>query len=134
MFDIHHFTFIIIQSSLLKNLAQYIEALVFATDSPVSVEEIRLCLDETFETTFQEEDVIAAVEAVKNRYALDESGVELVEIAGGLQFMTKGAYHAVIATWLKQTTKKRLSQAAIETLSIIAYKQPVSKTEMEFLD
>ena len=131
MFDIHHFTFIIIQSSLLKNLAQYIEALVFATDSPVSVEEIRLCLDETFETTFQEEDVIAAVEAVKNRYALDESGVELVEIAGGLQFMTKGAYHAVIATWLKQTTKKRLSQAAIETLSIIAYKQPVSKTEME---
>ena len=45
--------------------------------------------------------------------------------------MTKGAYHGVIGTWLKQTTKKRLSQAAIETLSIIAYKQPVSKTEIE---
>jgi segregation and condensation protein B len=115
----------------MKNLAQYIEALVFATDAPVSAEEIRQCLEETFETELGEEDVTTAIEAVKARYRQEESAIELVEIAGGLQFMTKGAYHAVIGTWLKQTTKKRLSQAAIETLSIIAYKQPVSKTELE---
>lgn len=115
----------------MNNLAQHIEALVFATDAPVSVEEIRQCLEETFETEFREEDVSAALEELKARYRQETSAIELVEIAGGLQFMTKGAYHAVIATWLKQTTKKRLSQAAIETLSIIAYKQPVSKTELE---
>lgn len=115
----------------MNNLAQHIEALVFATDTPVSVEEIRQCLEATFETAFREEDIIAALEELKARYGQETSAIELVEIAGGLQFMTKGAYHAVIATWLKQTTKKRLSQAAIETLSIIAYKQPVSKTELE---
>jgi segregation and condensation protein B len=55
----------------------------------------------------------------------------LVDIADGYQFMTKGAYHNTIAIHLKQTTKKRLSQAAMETLAIIAYKQPVSKSELE---
>lgn len=55
---------------------------------------------------------------------------KLIEIAGGYQFMTKGAYHT-IAIHLRQTTKKRLSQAALETLAIVAYKQPVSKSEVE---
>ena len=77
------------------------------------------------------EDVASAIAEVKARYADDSFAIELVQIAGGLQFMTKGAYHGVIGTWLKQTTKKRLSQAAIETLSVIAYKQPVSKSEIE---
>ncbi len=115
----------------MNQLAQHIEALIFAADSSVSAEEIRQCLDETFETEFQEEAVSAALEEVKSRHAQEDSAIELVEIAGGFQFMTKGAYHPIIGTWLKQTTKKRLSQAAIETLSIIAYKQPVTKSEME---
>lgn len=54
-----------------------------------------------------------------------------MEIADGFQFMTKGAYHHTVATYLKQTTRKRLSLAAMETLSIIAYKQPVSKGDLE---
>ncbi|MBI5914664.1 MAG: SMC-Scp complex subunit ScpB [Bacteroidetes bacterium] len=115
----------------MEKLAQHIEALVFATDTPVSHEDIRQCLDETFGTEFSEEDIAAAVNQVKARYAADDFAIELVEIAGGLHFMTKGAYHPVVGTWLKQTTKKRLSQAAIETLAVIAYKQPVSKTEIE---
>lgn len=92
---------------------------------------MRQCLEETFETGLEEEGLAAALEELKTRYGQETSAIELVEIAGGFQFMTKGAYHAVIATWLKQTTKKRLSQAAIETLSIIAYKQPVTKAELE---
>jgi segregation and condensation protein B len=115
----------------LEKLAQHIEGLVFATDAPISKEEIKACLEETFETEFAEADIEAALGQIKERYSADEFAIELVEIAGGLQFMTKGAYHPTIATWLKQTTKKRLSQAAIETLSIIAYKQPVSKTDLE---
>ncbi len=115
----------------LEKLAQHIEALVFAADSPLSPDDIRQVLDEAFETEFSVEDVAAAIAEVKARFDDDDFAIELVQIAGGLQFMTKGAYHAVIGTWLKQTTKKRLSQAAIETLSIIAYKQPVSKTEIE---
>ncbi len=115
----------------MEKLAQHIEALVFAADSPLSPDDIRQVLDETFETQFSEEDIATAIEQVKARFADDDFAIELVQIAGGLQFMTKGAYHAVIGTWLKQTTKKRLSQAAIETLAVIAYKQPVSKTEIE---
>ncbi len=86
---------------------------------------------ETFETEFSEADIASSIEQIKARFSADDFAIELVEIAGGLQFMTKGAYHSVIGTWLKQTTKKRLSQAAIETLSIIAYKQPVTKTDLE---
>ncbi len=115
----------------MEKLAQHIEGLIFATDSPISPEEIRECLTETFETEFSEADIASSIEQIKARFSADDFAIELVEIAGGLQFMTKGAYHAVIGTWLKQTTKKRLSQAAIETLSIIAYKQPVTKTDLE---
>ncbi len=115
----------------MEKLAQHIEALVFAADSPLNAEEIRQCLEETFETEFTAQDVDNAIAEVKARYAVDEFAIELVQIAGGLQFMTKGAYHSTIGTWLKQNTKKRLSQAAIETLAVIAYRQPVSKTEIE---
>lgn len=115
----------------MEKLAQHIEALVFATDSPVSFNDIVECLEITFETTFDPEDVQSAIDQVRERFAREDSAIELVEIAGGFQFMTKGAYHGVIATWLKQTTNKRLSRAALETLSIIAYKQPVTKSEAE---
>jgi segregation and condensation protein B len=116
---------------ILEKLAQHIEALVFATDTPVNKSDILECLEQTFETPFSEEDVDAAIEQVRERYAQPDFAIELVQISGGLQFMTKGAYHAVIASWLKLTTNKRLSKAALETLSIIAYKQPVSKSECE---
>lgn len=115
----------------MERLAQHIEALIFAADAPLSPDDIRQVLEETFETEFTPADVDNAIAEVKARYAVDEFAIELVQIAGGLQFMTKGAYHATIGTWLKQTTKKRLSQAAIETLAVIAYRQPVSKTEIE---
>ncbi len=115
----------------MERLAQHIEALIFAADAPLSPDDIRQVLEEAFETEFTPEAVDNAISEVKARYAVDEFAIELVQIAGGLQFMTKGAYHATIGTWLKQTTKRRLSQAAIETLSIIAYKQPVSKTDIE---
>jgi segregation and condensation protein B len=126
-------TFAIYQTSILnlEHLAQHIEGLIFATDTPVSREDIGACLEETFGLAFSPEDVSGAIEQIKTRYGHHSFAIELVEIAGGFQFMTKGAYHPLIATWLKQTTKKRLSQAAVETLAVIAYKQPVTKAEVE---
>lgn len=115
----------------MDKLSQHIEALIFAADSPVTMEEIRECLNSTFEHDFSEEEIATAIEAVQHRYQQETSAIEVVEIAGGFQFMTKPAHHPTVATWLKQTTKRRLSQAAIETLSIIAYKQPITKAELE---
>lgn len=115
----------------MEKLAQHIEALIFATDSPIAQEDIQECIELTFETTFTPEDISQAIDQVTKRFDAEDSAIELVEISGGYQFMTKGSYHGIIATWLKQTTNKRLSRAALETLSIIAYKQPVTKSEAE---
>jgi len=115
----------------LEQLTQHVEALIFGADVPVTIDEIQNCLQETFETRFQKENIEAAIESLIERYRKEVFAFELVEIADGYQFLTKGAYHSVIATFLKQTTKKRLSRTAMETLSIIAYKQPVTKGELE---
>ncbi len=112
-------------------LAPHIEALIFATDQPVTFDELVSCLREALGQDFAEAEVREALEALHQRYADPAFAFEIVEVAEGYQFMTKGAYHPVVATWLKQTTRKRLSRAALETLAIIAYKQPVTKGEVE---
>ena len=112
-------------------LVQHIESLIFATPNPISGEDIQSCLEEAFGMQFPEEEIRAAIEGLKARYAGEEFSFEIVELAGGLQFMTKGAFHQTVGIYLKQTTRKRLSQSALETLSIIAYRQPVSKSELE---
>ena len=112
-------------------LTQHIEALIFATEHPVSVAEMKSVLDATFETDFETADILRGVEELKIRYAQEQFSFEIIEIANGFQFLTKPNYHNSVGMFLKQTMKKRLSQAALETLSIVAYKQPVSKTELE---
>jgi segregation and condensation protein B len=112
-------------------LAQHIEALIFTTEHAVSIKEIKSCLEETFETKVNQNDIETAIATLQERYKEGDFAFELLEVAEGFQFMTKPAYHNIIGTYLKQTTKKRLSQAALETLSIIAYKQPISKGELE---
>lgn len=116
---------------LLEYLAQHIESLIFASAEPISFKEIRECLEAVFEVSFAEEDLQAALGALRARYEQDDCAMEIVEIAGGYQFMTKPAYHQTVGMYLKQNTKKRLSRTALETLSIIAYKQPVTKSELE---
>ena len=110
---------------------QHIEALIFASPQAISVADIRSVLEEALQTEVADADVLAAIETIRERFRPDDFAFELVEIAGGWQFLTKGAYHHTVAIHLKQTTKKRLSQAAMETLALIAYKQPVTKSELE---
>ena len=115
----------------MEKLIPQIEALIFTTEHPVTVSEIKSCLDATFETEFSAEDIANSIAELVLRYKKGNFAFEIIEVAEGLQFMTKPEYHNVVGTYLKQTTKKRLSQAALETLSIIAYKQPISKSELE---
>ncbi len=112
-------------------LKQQIEALIFAAPQPIPFEEIRAVLEEASQNEVSEADILEALEQTRAQFSGEQFAFELVEIAGGFQFLTKGAYHHAIAIHLKQTTKKRLSQAALETLALIAYKQPVSKSELE---
>jgi segregation and condensation protein B len=112
-------------------LKQHIEALIFAAPQAIALTDIQLAVQENFQTEISEVDLLACLDLTRKQYEGEIYAFELVDIADGYQFMTKGAYHNTIAIHLKQTTKKRLSQAAMETLAIIAYKQPVSKSELE---
>lgn len=84
-----------------------------------------------FEADVPEKDILGAVENLEAKYAADEYSFELNHVAGGYQFLTKPAYQASIGILLKQQSKRRLSTSALETLSIIAYKQPVTKGDLE---
>lgn len=112
-------------------LKQHIEALIFASPQPVSVADLKTVLDESLQAAIGEEAIREAIDTSQNEFRDNRFAFELVEIAGGWQFLTKGAYHNCVAVHLKQTTRKRLSQAALETLALVAYKQPVSKSELE---
>lgn len=115
----------------MEYLAQHIESLIFSSEYPVTIEEIQSVLEEAFETELSVEDLEQALQQVMERYTADDYAFEVIAISGGYQFMTKGAYHNTVGTLLRQNTKTRLSRAALETLAIIAYRQPVSKGEME---
>lgn len=115
----------------MKNLLQHIEALIFVSEQAISLREIKNALEEMFEQNIDKEAIVELIEALKNKYVDEDFAFTVAEISGGYQFMTKKEYHTTIGTYLKQKTKKRLSKAALETLSIVAYKQPVTKVEVE---
>ena len=84
-----------------------------------------------FNADVPEEDIVGAIQRLEEKYQHEEYAFQLFKAAGGYQFLTKPAYQSSISILLKQQSKKRLSTSAMETLSIIAYKQPISKTEIE---
>ena len=84
-----------------------------------------------FNADIPEEDIVNVIKQLEEKYGRDEFAFQIFKSAGGYQFLTKPAYQASIGIMLKQQSKKRLSTSSMETLSIIAYKQPISKTELE---
>lgn len=112
-------------------LQNHIEALIFCSPTPIKIADIVACLSEMFGAEIPEEDVANAIKQLEEKYNTDEYSFQLYKAAGGYQFLTKPSYQASIGIMLKQQSKKRLSTSAMETLSIVAYKQPISKTEIE---
>ncbi|MCL6258457.1 SMC-Scp complex subunit ScpB [Aquiflexum sp. TKW24L] len=114
-------------------LPKHIEALIFCSPSPLGIEEIQKCLTEMFESEVPVDHILEAIDALHEKYSNDDFSFALENIAEGYQFLTKPAYQASISILLRQQSHKRLSIAQLETLSIIAYKQPVTKTEIEHI-
>jgi len=115
----------------LDYLANHIEALIFCSSKPITKKDIHSTLVEMFETDVPEKDIESALERISDRYKADDYAFEVVHSGGGFQFLTKPAYQSSIGILLKQQSKRRLSTSALETLSIIAYKQPITKAEIE---
>ena len=115
----------------MEYLNQHIESLIFAAETPISIKEIKACLEQLYQIHFKNEVILKSISQLQERYAEDSFAIEIIEISGGYQFFTKGAYHKTVGEFLKLNTKKKLSRAALETISIIAYKQPTTKSELE---
>jgi segregation and condensation protein B len=107
-----------------SELVAAVEALVFVADEPMTVKLLAEVMGENRES------VQAAVEALREEYETRESGLQLREIAGGWQLATRTELHEVIRQFLKTKPSAKLSLAALETLSVIAYKQPVTIPEI----
>ncbi len=112
-------------------LLPHIESLIFTAEEPIRLSDIQGCLEETFGSSFPEQELQAMIDQLRARYADEGFAFEIVEINEGYRMLTKPAYHRTVGVYLRQTNKKRLSQPALETLAIIAYKQPLSKSDIE---
>jgi segregation and condensation protein B len=112
-------------------LQNHVESIVFCATEPVKAEEIRLVMSEMFEAEVQVEDIEAALESLLEKYQADTYPFQVFRIAGGYQFLTKPAYQTSLGIFLKQKSKKRLSTSALEVMAIIAYKQPITKGQVE---
>ena len=108
-----------------SNLRSAVEALLFSSDQPVTL----ALLSDALESPA--EDVTAALQSLGEEYSSRSAGVELREMAGGWIFMTAPDQNEWVTRMLRGKRKMRLSRAALETMAIIAYKQPVTKSEVE---
>jgi segregation and condensation protein B len=118
----------------IANLINHVEALIFASEKPLSAIELVELINNAF--GFMEEkvgidQVETSIEGIREKYAAEFYPFELRQSGGGWQFLTKKEFHQTIAQLNGDKFLKRLSTAALETLAIIAYKQPITKSEIE---
>lgn len=120
----------------LSIIIPHIEALIFASEKPLAINDVTDLLNNALgfiEDRATPDQVEAAVNAINEKYNSEFYAFEMVESGGGWQFLTKKEYYKTIAQLYGDKFLKKLSVAAIETLSIIAYKQPVTKSEIELI-
>lgn len=118
-------------NSGLKFLKNHIEALIFCSSKPLKIDEIKSSLTEMFDAAVPEKDINKAIDELTKKYLDDQYSFSVVKSGGGYQFLTKPAYQSSISILLKQQSKRRLSTSSMETLSIVAYKQPVTRGDLE---
>ena len=115
----------------MEEVQKNIEAIIFAAESPIKVDELLTYLNKTAETPFTQEEIEGVIYVIKEKYTADLFPFELGEVGGGYQFLTKADYHVPVSGFLNRNTVIRLTTAALESLAIIAYKQPVTKNIIE---
>jgi len=111
-----------------NNLKSAIEALIFASDSPITIEQMKKVLGGPDAASINK--IIAEL---KNEYAGQNRGIRVIEIAGGFQMITNSDFAPFLKKLFKNRSSDKLSKPALESLAIIAYKQPLTKGEIESL-
>ena len=113
------------EEEALLRLMREVECVLFLSTAPVSFRELRdglMC---------HETDLRKALSRLLDQYDRLELGFHLKEVAGGYRFVTNSAFKETVKTFFSIQEKRRLSRAALETLAVIAYRQPVTKVEIE---
>ncbi len=110
-----------------------IEALIFSSDEPISSSELTKAIKgiDGEDVQISEEEIENCVNELNASYIEKGIAFQIVKIAGGYLFATKPEYAKYVGFLSSEKSKRRLSQAALETLAIIAYKQPITKPELE---
>lgn len=117
----------------IEQLMPHVEAIIFASDRPITLMEMTDMLSTALEEIIEGDRVATCIEAIREKYEAQYYPFQLREAGGGYQFLTKKAYHKTVLQLNGDKHIKKLSTAAMETLAIIAYKQPISKAEIEFI-
>jgi segregation and condensation protein B len=118
----------------ISHIIPHIEALIFASDRPLSALDLADLVNNALafmDDKITIEQVESAIEAIIEKYNSEFYPFEMRESGGGWQFLTKKEFHKTVAQLNGEKFLKRLSSASLETLAIIAYKQPITKGEIE---
>ncbi len=113
-----------------NDLKGAVEALLFASEKPLSAEEMKSAFPEG-EGSVSAGDIKKAVEALKTEYEEQNRGFRVYEIANGYQIASDIRFAEVLRRFYISREKKKISQAGLETLSVIAYRQPVTRADIE---
>jgi len=111
-----------------NNLKSAIEALIFASDKPITLEQIKKVLGNLDYASINK-----IIEELKTDYQTQNRGMRIIEIAGGFQMITSTNFTSFLKKLFKSRYSEKLSKPALESLAIIAYKQPLTKSEIESL-
>ena len=116
-------------STELKNI---VESLIFASEEEINPRQIKDIIDRSgLRISIAETE--EAVNVLNEEYKSSNKSFEILKIAGGFSFATKKEYGRFIGKLIEDKQRKKLSPSALETLAIIAYKQPITRSEMEFI-
>jgi len=109
---------------LLPEVQANVEALLYASGEPLSVKDLKKALPEAGDL------IRPAIEQLNELYGKEGRGLQLVEVAGGFQITTRPEFHEVVSRLLSSPKPARLSLQALETLAVIAYRQPITVPEL----
>ena len=123
-FIVHRSSFIVNEAMETKELRAALEAILFVSNEPVSLDSLAEALGEPKEA------VTAQLDAIQSTLEANVGGFMLEQTAGGYRFATRAEHEAILKKYFARKGENRLSMAALETLAIVAYRQPITAPEV----
>ncbi len=115
----------------MQDILRHIEAIIFASEEGISANDLRQVLQDALAIDISNQEVVQLAKKIAEKYESEDFVLRLQLINKQYQFLTKEIYHESINQLQAHKDKKKLSQSALETLAIIAYRQPITKLEVE---